>query len=343
MSSEAAKLASKKRVKALLDSLASASLDMVEQRIAEAYHPDAEWRGSHPINEMRGVDAIASMVWKPLLTAFPDLERRDNILIGGNYQGRDYVGMVGHYAGTFKQDWLDIPATGGLIYTRYGEIHHIVDGKIAQSTVLFDVLDLIRQAGFWPIAPSLGAEEMWPGPITADGIVLTEQDPQESAASLELTLKMHQSITNTVVDRQELLNMSQKEYWHPKMMWYGPCGIGTGRGLEGFVDCHQHSFRIAFPERSTGGNNHYARMSDGKYTATSGWPSVIAKHVGGDWLGLAPTGKNVGMRVMDFYLIDEGLIRENWVPIDIIHILLQLGVDVMARVRQQFRKPSCYE
>ena len=343
MSNEATNLANKKCAKALMDGLANASPASVVQRLKEAYHPHAEWRGSHPMNEMCGVDAIAEQVWKPLLTAFTDLERRDNILIGGTYENRDYVGMVGHYAGTFKQDWLDIPATGGLIYLRYGEIHQMVDGKIAQSTVLIDVLDVIRQAGFWPMAPSLGVEEMWPGPISADGVVLTEQDPKESAASLELTLKMHQSITNKVVGRENLLTMSQKQYWHPKMMWYGPSGIGTARGLSGFVDCHQQAFRIAFPDRSSGGNNHYARMSDGKYTATSGWPSVIAEHTGGDWLGLAPTGKKVDMRVMDFYLLDEGMIRENWVPIDIIYILLQMGVDVMARVRQQLRKPSRYE
>lgn len=45
-----------------------------------------------------------------------------------------------------------------------------------QSTVLVDVLDFIRQAGFWPMAPSLGAEGMWPGPISTDGIVLSPQD-----------------------------------------------------------------------------------------------------------------------------------------------------------------------
>ena len=44
------------------------------------------------------------------------------------------------------------------------------------------------------------------------------------------------------------------------------------------------------------------------------------------------------MRVMDFYLADQGLIRENWVPIDIIQVLLQLDVDVLARVRSQFGK-----
>jgi hypothetical protein len=54
--------------------------------------------------------------------------------------------------------------------------------------------------------------------------------------------------------------------------------------------------------------------------------------------GGGPTNKNIEMRVMDFYLHHENKIRENWVPIDVIHILLQMGVDVMARVRDQFSR-----
>ena len=41
------------------------------------------------------------------------------------------------------------------------------------------------------------------------------------------------------------------------------------------------------------------------------------------------------MKVMDFYLHDEGLIRENWVPIDIIHILKQMDVDVIQMIREK--------
>ncbi len=37
-----------------------------------------------PMNEMSGVDAIAARVWLPLLHAFPDLERRDTLLMGGH-------------------------------------------------------------------------------------------------------------------------------------------------------------------------------------------------------------------------------------------------------------------
>jgi hypothetical protein len=41
------------------------------------------------------------------------------------------------------------------------------------------------------------------------------------------------------------------------------------------------------------------------------------------------------MRVMDFYLHNEGLIRENWVPIDIAHILFQLDVDVLKLIHKK--------
>lgn len=44
------------------------------------------------------------------------------------------------------------------------------------------------------------------------------------------------------------------------------------------------------------------------------------------------------MRVMDFYRCDVVTIVENWIPMDIPHILLQMGVDVFGRMRQQFRQ-----
>ncbi len=333
-------LANKTTARKTLSAIAEASPASIADRLNDAYHPNATWRGSHPLNEMEGVGAISEKVWKPLLASFPDLERRDVILIGGHSHDTDLVATVGHYCGTFRRDWLTIPATGRPIYLRYGEVHRMVNGKIAQSTVLIDILDVIRQAGFWPLAPSLGTEEQWPCPITADGIVLAEQDPAVSAASLKLTLDMQASLGAYDDERREgrdgLLNMPQKAFWHPKMMWYGPCGIGTTRGLQGFVDYHQLPFRIAFPNRN--GGNHYIRIGDGPYSATGGWPSVLAKHRGGDFLGVAPTGRDVRMRVMDFYLADEGLIRENWVPLDIIHLLKQMDVDVFARMQSFFRR-----
>jgi predicted ester cyclase len=340
MSDHARHLDNKRAARAALQALAEATPANLEQRLAAIYHRDAHWRGSHPLNEMSGVEAIAAKVWRPLLHSFPDLERRDVLLIGGGYKDTDFVGAVGHYCGRFREDWLGIPATGRVIYLRYGEFHAMRDGKITQSTVLVDVLDVIRQAGFWPLAPSLGTEEQWPAPFTGDGIVLTEQDPAVGAANLAQTLAMHATLgaynDTQRLDRESLMAMPQKIHWHPRMMWYGPCGIGTTRGLQGFVDYHQLPFRIAFPNRK--GGNHYVQIGDGPYSATSGWPSVYAKHLGGNFLGTAPTGRDVTMRVMDFYLHHEGLIRENWVPIDIIDLLLQMDVDVFDRMRSFFKR-----
>lgn len=334
--------ANKRFVREVMTAVAEASPAELPRRIEAAYHPDARWRGSHPLNEVAGTEAIAEIVWRPLVTSFPDLERRDSIVVGGRYAEADLVGAVGHYCGTFRRDWLTIPATGRPVFLRYGEFHQVRDGKVAQSTVLIDMLDVIRQAGVWPIAPSLGVEGMWPGPIIGDGLVTDEPDPAVSARSLAQTLAMQATLgaydDEARAGRDGLLAMPQKAHWHPKMMWYGPCGIGTARGLAGFVDDHQLPFRVAFPNRR--GGQHYARIGDGAYSATAGWPSVTARHLGGGFLGTAPTGREVGMRVMDFYLHHEGLIRENWVPIDLVDLLLQMDVDVFGRMRQLIGRPA---
>ena len=53
-------------------------------------------------------------------------------------------------------------------YTNY-EIIVLDAGRIAESHVIIDTLDVMRQAGYWPIAPSLGTEAPWPSPATCRG------------------------------------------------------------------------------------------------------------------------------------------------------------------------------
>lgn len=315
--------------------------------------PATGWRVSHPIDRVTGPDAAAAAVFLPLKTALPDLERRDTIFVGGVHEGRSYIATVGHYCGTFRHDWLGIPATGRTVCLRYGEVYEVdASGRILQANLLWDILDLIRQTGLWPLAPSLGVEGLWPGPITGDGLRLEPSDAAEGAASIAQTLAMHAALAEFDdagrLTRDNLIAMPQRDHWHPKMMWYGPSGIGATRGLEGFVDGHQLPFRIAFrrpqgsfdevtAERRRHGAGHYIRIGDGPYSVTGGWPSVYAIHDGGGFCGMPPTGRPVTMRVMDFYLHDEGLIRENWVPLDMLDLFRQMGVDVKARVRELTR------
>ncbi len=45
-------------------------------------------------------------------------------------------------------------------------------------------------------------------------------------------------------------------------------------------------------------------------------------------MGIAPTGKRVEIRYMDFWKVRDGKIVDNWVMVDFPHVLRQLGVDV---------------
>ena len=318
-----------------LGRVAAGGVAELGRHLVAAYQPEASWRGSHPLNQATGVAEIEAQVWRPLLRALPDLERRDLMVLQGHHAGNDVVGAVGHYLGTFRSDWLGIPATGQPVCLRYGEMHALAGGRIVQTTMLIDVLDLMRQAGCWPLGPSTGTEGTWPGPFGGEGVLRLDRiDAVQGAVNLAQTLAMHATLgaynDEASEGRQGLLEMPQRQHWHPRMMWYGPAGIGSTRGLDGFVDKHQLPFRIAFPRRS--GSQHYVRIGDGAFSATGGWPSVTAWH-GGPFMGSGPTGREVKMRVMDFYHHHEGLIRENWVPIDIVDLLRQMDVDVFARMR----------
>ncbi|MEP3278263.1 MAG: ester cyclase [Stappiaceae bacterium] len=333
-----------------LATLAETSPQDIAGSLEQISHSEAIWRVAHPINEIIGSEAAIRELWAPLKDAMPDMERRDLIFVGGTYEERTYLAAIGHYCGTFLRDWLSIPANSQAMNLRYGEVFQIEDGKIIQANLLWDVLDFIRQAGFWPLAPSLGAEGLWLGPRTGDGLVLGESDAALSDRSLHQTLAMHRTLfeyDNCVPSRDGLLGMDQRHHWHPKMMWYGPSGIGTARGLAGFVDYHQLPFRLAFQRpqgsedevaaaRARHSAGHYIRIGDGDYSVTGGWPSVCAVHYGGDFAGIPATGKDVTMRVMDFYHHHEGLIRENWVPLDMLDLLNQMGFDVMSRLQGQF-------
>jgi len=54
----------------------------------------------------------------------------------------------------------------------------------------------------------------------------------------------------------------------------------------------------------------------------------------GDWMGIAPSGRRVALRSLDFWRLEAGRIRENWVLIDLLHVYDQIGVDVFARMRE---------
>lgn len=338
---QAENIANKRRVLEIMGQLVTAPLAELPDVIRAGYQAEARVNVTHPINEVSGWAAIEAQVWRPLRHALPDVERHEDILAGGRYRETTWIGCLGHYVGTFENDWLGIPATRQVVTVRYGEGHELRAGRLVTSYLFIDFLDLMLQAGFWPIAPSLGREMRWLPPATHDGVILTPQLETVSQQTIERVLQMHDGLarfngrppTRAVLDEMEMA-----KYWHRNFLWMGPAGIGTTRGLQGFEDYHQIPFLVAFPDRGGTEQGHFIRIGDGHYAVTGGWGYLQATHTGPNYMGMPPTGKRIRFRVMDFYRCTAETIVENWVPWDVPHMLLQMGVDVFGRLRHQFRQ-----
>jgi predicted ester cyclase len=301
--------------------------------VDQYFAPDARCHVFHPINELYGAAAIASGFWQPLLDAFPNLERRCDLFFAGEFDGRfcggagTWVTAHGYLMGTMVGNWLGIPATGDTVWVRIGEFYRVENGNIVDARILLDLVDVMRQAGIEVLPRSTGARLIVPGPQMHDGLLLIESDPLQAKLSMESLDRMIGGLKS--FNQKDLKSMGMHAFWHPEMMWYGPCGIGTSRQVEGFQKHHQKPFLHAFPDRV--GGNHISRISEGHFIASTGWPSVHATHRG-DYLGVLATNKAITMRVADWWRREGDTLRENWVMIDLPDLLLQMGVDLFERI-----------
>ena len=317
-------------------------LGAVSKILGTLTNSDTPFRLSFPFETLDGPEAYIQNALTPLATALPDLERRDYIVISGLADdGTSWVGSAGYYTGTFLHPFLDIPATGHQAHMRFHEFFRFEGDRIIEMQTLWDIPELMMQANAWPMAPSLGREWLTPAPATQDGIKTTAWNKTDADASCGIILDMLAHLTrHPKQGGPEVMEMDR--FWHPKFSWYGPAGIGTGRGVSGFRDMHQIPFLNAMPDRGLHTDEaHYHFFAQDNYAAVTGWPVMVQTHTHDGWLGLPPTGKKIHLRSLDFWRLENGLIRENWVLVDLLSLYDQLGIDVFQRMREfnKFRAP----
>ncbi|GGK26268.1 ester cyclase [Salinarimonas ramus] len=326
------------RHKSLLAPLRLAMRDFAEVPVRAAldrvFAPGARVRMCHPFGDLAGPQALYEAAYAPLVAAMPDLERRDYIVVAGPApEGEDWVGCAGDYVGTFERPFLDVPASGHVASFRFHEFFRFVEGRVVEMQAIWDLPELMMEARAWPLAPSLGAERRAPAPATQDGLVPGPYDAQAGAASCAHIVAMLQAmIRHPGEGGPEVMELER--FWHPRFTWYGPAGIGTARGVRGFRNWHQIPFLAAMPDRGRhpeGTSHHF--FGDGPYAAVTGWPNMQQTLTGGGWLGLPATGRRITLRSLDFWRLEDGLIRENWVLVDLLDAHAQLGLDVLARMR----------
>ncbi len=336
--------ANKRLVVAFLDELERAEGDAIARVLDRYCHPDAAWRIFHPFNTLDGSDAVRSGFWEPLKASFPDHEHRLHFAIADTYEDREWVATLGHVMGTFAAPWIGIPANHGLTFLRFALNARLRDGRIDKAFILLDVLDVMRQAGFYPLRRMPGSPEQWPGPPASSGADLEGWDGVRGETSLRIIREMQMGLAQgKALQDLAAARGNHSPHWHDNMNWYGPAGVGSSRGQRGFLDFHGALFIQAFPDRAgivrehEGPDDrpgHYIRGGDGRFAVTAGWPSLYGTHLGGGWLGVPPSGRKVEMRVADWYRLDrDDKIIDNWVAIDTLHLLHQFGLDVLDDLR----------
>lgn len=321
-----------KRYPAYQHALASGNKALVLSAIETLFNVDLDLKMCHPFGILNGRTALFEDCLTPLYRAMPDLERRDMILLSGTTpDGIQWIGCMGNYMGTFTSPFLDIPPTGHLAHMRYHEFFRIEDDQVVEMQAIWDIPELMMQANAWPMAPQLGKFLCTPAPMSGDGLI----PKGDGQATMDHVIAMLNDLCRHPADPDPAVMQLQK-YWHPKSNWYGPAGIGTGRGISGFRHWHQIPFLRGMPDRKLDamGDLMSHWFAQGDYVCETGWPNMRLTLSDDGWMGIAPAGKEVLLRSLDFWRLENGFIRENWVLVDLLDLYSQVGVDVFARLRE---------
>jgi predicted ester cyclase len=283
------------------------------------------WNIVHPINTLNGSKAVADTYLQLLKTSLPDIERKTFISFIDKQGDSDWAAATGYLTGTFSKDLFGIEATGKSLFIRFTELAEIKNNKIVQCCTFLDFIDVMNQVGVNPLRPSLGHDGFIMPPTTLDGVKESLGDKRQGQQSIALVDAMLAELGQ--YDGVSLASMKLEDYWHPNFIWYGPAGIGTTRGINGFREQHQGPFLVGFPDR--GIDKKFCFIANDNYAATGGWPHMYGTHNGDNWLGLPATNKKVYPRVMDIWRRDNDKLVENWVAIDIPDMLHQMGVYIL--------------
>lgn len=305
----------------------------IQNELGKVISPDYFWRGYHPFGELTGLEP-ATQFWEPFREAVTNIQRRQDIFFAGKNEidgfESTWVVSMGHMMGLFDKPWLSIRPTGKMIFLRYCEFNKVINGKIAETAMYFDIPHFMIQADQNPFPPATAAHMVQPGPITHEGLLFEKQEVDEGIKTLASINFMINDIATWKDGRVMPLEDELRRSWHEDMIWWGPAGIGATYTIERYAKQHSGPFRAAFKERKF--NGHICRLAEGKFGGFFGWPNLTLKHAGG-FMGMPGTEQWGDMRVIDIYRREGDKLAENWIFIDLLHFWKQQGLDVLERMQ----------
>ena len=292
--------------------------------VASVYAHDATFTGSAPLGTVKGVDAIAAF-YASVGEAFGGFTRTP--LLTATYRdassGHDVLTVLGTWGGTMKGDWLGLPASGRRHEFRSIDVHRVSDGQVVDTVAMLDLLDLAVQCGSADARLAERSTGPWPAPRDPRA-----GDGASAAAAVQAWLG---EVADPGEELEVLRSARHLARLSREFQWHGPAAIGSFEGGMAFVEGQQHPFRRSFSSRRVGSADPAHRRivhgADGSIVVSGSWPALIGSHTGGEWLGVPASGRDVALRIVDVYSVVDGLIGENWVMIDMVHALTQMGVE----------------
>lgn len=311
----------------LVQDYINTALNTPVEKLADAIRPffadNFTCKAFRPIEDCNTVEQLTEKFWKPLKHAFGNVNRIPGVEIDGicALEHKYWVSAVGMYQGQFENPLYTIPPTNTLNHIRFMDFYQIKNDKIVMVYKLMDYIGLMIRAGVCPLPPSMGSNDDTVCPRNQDGLLYGDANPELTAQTQQIAMGMLSDLLHAKKTQTD----TQTSVWADDMIWYGPSGIGTFYGMDGF-DMYRRAFLNTFPDRDYGFG--HAQINKDNIACIVGWKHVIGTHMGSGWLGLAPTGKVVNMRVSDFWYMIDGKIAQNWVLIDIVDIFHQLGINL---------------
>ncbi len=290
--------------------------------------PELAFLGPAPIGDLTGRDAYEATVLAPIRTAMPGAVKRPYLYFGGEYRSHIWVAATGNIEGEMLSPWLGIPPGKGLRKLRFGEFYKFGGDRVTEIRCLFDIPGLAHQAGIEMFPTFPGKAEIPEGPPAEIGLVQTPQDSALTDTTRTLVEDMITRGCNSLV-ADDVASQGLEQFWHDDMAWYGPWGIGSAHGMTEFYDYALGPSVRSFPGRK-GSWPKEAFVAEGRVAGFAG--HFLGQFSGPPFRGIAPTGKKITKRVMDFYAARGNLLAENWVLIDLIQFAADCGVDLLAEM-----------
>ena len=206
----------------------------------------------------------------------------------------------GRHIGTF----LGIPATNKVVTMSGIAIHRVVNGKLVEHWGQVDAVALLTQMGAMPAPPA-------PPRLAAPAVVASHRDRHLSAVEMKERLRRLFDQGMNQRNRAVLDELIDPRYVNYSMPMSTPGPNGLHQVLDMFVS--------AFPDMHIVIEDVIAETDK---AATRGYFTATHR---GPFMNVPATGKSVRVPYIDMWKAHDGRLIENWVQMDILGLMVQLG------------------